>query len=110
MTFSGTYTQACFDAWINCENLLGDIAVLKNPISKKYSKVVDECAFICMGTFHAFKSRSQNISQMALLCVGICQECAELCGAINDSTFKKCAAACRQCAEVMMAVAFTNLQ
>jgi hypothetical protein len=110
MTIANIHTQACFDAWIKCEDLLENIVVFKISLSKKYTKVVDECALICMGTFHAIKSSSQNISQMALLCVGICEECAALCETLNDEQFQKCAISCRQCAEIMSVIAFTNLQ
>jgi hypothetical protein len=110
MIVTSHHTQACFDAWINCEDLLVDMVQAPKSISKKITKVVDECALICMSTFHALKSRSVNASRYAMLCIGICEECAELCDALNDENFKQCATVCRQCSETMSAIAFTNLQ
>jgi hypothetical protein len=110
MTVASHHTQICFDTWIQCESLLANIAGLKNSLSKKFFKVVDECAMICMGTFHAIKSGSQHIHRMALLCVGICEECAELCDTHADKQFREFAATCRQCSESMTEIAFTNLQ
>ena len=109
MMIASCHTQACFNAWIHCEDLLVNIAGLKSSLSKKFAKVVDECALICMGTFHAMKSKSQNVSRMAMLCVGICEECAELCESLEDENFRKCAATCRLCSESMSQIAFSNL-
>ena len=91
MTVTSCHSQACFDAWIHCEELLRTVSGFKASLSKKVSKVIDECALICMGTFHAMKSKSQNIQRMAVLCVGICEECAELCESQNSDAFMECA-------------------
>jgi hypothetical protein len=101
-------TQTCFDAWINCENLLVSVAELKLSLSKKVSKTIDECALICMSTFHAIKSYSPHIGNIALLCVGICEECAELCDELDGQRFKECARICRECAKNISKLAFTN--
>ena len=92
------HTNACFDAWINCENLLTDLQSIKKYLSNQVVKVVDECAYICMGTFHALKTGSVNSRNMALLCVGICEECAEVCEHLNGHAFAQCAKVCRDCA------------
>jgi len=110
MTIASHYTQICFDTWVQCEDLLSRISGLKNSISNKFFKVVDECALICMGTFHAIKSKSRHVNRMALLCVGICEECAELFDSHGDEEFRDFIATCRQCSESMTEIAFTNLQ
>lgn len=110
MTIASSHTQACFNAWINCEDLLTLLAEARDCFSKKVTKVVDECALICMGTFHAMKSYSPNIRRMALLCVGICEECAEICEGLSGEQFRECARVCRTCSETMHTLAFTNLQ
>jgi hypothetical protein len=109
ITITSTHTQACFDAWINCENLLVSIHKTSASLSKKFSKVIDECAFICMGTFHALKSQSANISRMALLCVGICEECAELCESLDEETFLDCAKICRKCSNSISSLASSQM-
>jgi hypothetical protein len=98
LTIKSQHTNACFDAWINCENLLVDLQSIKKFISNKVVKVVDECAYICVGTFNALKTGSADSKSMALLCVGICEECAELCEVQNGAVFKQCAKVCRECA------------
>lgn len=106
MTINNYQSQACFEAWINCENLLLNIAQLKNSLSNKITHVVDECALLCMGTFKALKSKSKDVSRLALLCVGICEECAELCEAQKDSEFRDCAKVCRECSNAISHLAF----
>ena len=110
MMVTSAHTNACFDAWVKCEDLLINIALFQNSLSKKMTKVIDECALICMSTFHALKIKSVNANQLAILCMGICEECAELCDGLNDERFRRCAMVCRQCSETMSAIAFTNLQ
>lgn len=104
MTVTSRHTKACFDAWMNCEDLLLNLAQAHKHLSKKISKVVDECALICMGTFHALKTGSVNMARYIILCVGICEECAELCEELNDEHFRKCASMCRQCSQTMSAL------
>jgi hypothetical protein len=101
MTVTSCHTNACFDAWLHCEDLLANIASAQRSLSKKITKVVDECALICMSTFHALKSHSINASRYAILCIGICEECAEVCDTLQDENFKHCARICRQCSETI---------
>lgn len=108
MIVSSCHTQACFDAWINCENLLVDLAKVHQSLSRKVTKVVDECALICMGTFHALKSKSKNVSRFAVLCVGICEECADACEQLQQEEFQLCAKICRQCSQTMTALASSD--
>ena len=78
-----------------------DLQAIKKFLSNQVLKVVDECALICMGTFHALKSGSVNCQNMALLCVGICEECADICDTQNGMVFKQCAQVCRECANTL---------
>lgn len=99
---AATYpANACFEAWIHCEELLRTITHVPEIFSKKIAKVVDECALICMTTFHALKTKSVNIGNYALLCMGICEECAELCDELKGEHFMHCAKVCRHCSETM---------
>jgi len=108
MTVASRHTQACFNAWINCENLLTDLVRMQAVLSKRITKTLDECAYICMGTFHALKTSPQNAKRMALLCMGICEECAEICEEQKEAYFQDCARICRQCSDTMNALAFTD--
>lgn len=101
MTVISNQSQTCLDAWINCENLLNGLGQRKSTLSSHISNVLRECAHICMGTFHAIKNSSVNVSRLALLCIGICEECADICEDIEDLSFQQCAIACRNCSFAM---------
>jgi len=101
MIVTSSHTNACFEAWMNCEEVLTNIVGAQRSLSRKLTKVVDECALICMTTFHALRTKSVNTGKYALLCVGICEECAELCEELNEDSFRKCALICRQCSETI---------
>ena len=101
MTLALCPTQSCLEAWINCENVLASTARLKQVLSKKVMTIIDECALICMGTFHAITAGSGNISTLAILCMGICEECAEVCDRLDHEIFKECARICRTCSDCM---------
>ena len=91
------YLNICAEAWANCENLLLTLSVGKRSYSQRTRQVLDECANICLGTMEAVKDSWNNLSQMALLCVGICEECAEVCERYGDTQFQHCAATCKRC-------------
>jgi hypothetical protein len=97
------------EAWLNCENLLIFLAQKKTSTSRRTQQVLDECAQICLSTLHAINNSVQNRSQLALLCVGICEECAEVCERYSGKVYKNCASACRQCSTVISKLAQTAL-
>lgn len=101
------YANAALNAWINCENLLMDIQEIRNYLSHKVIHTLRECAHISLGTFHALKTGSVNSLNMALLCVGICEECAELCERHYSSSFQDCAKICRDTADKLSDLAFS---
>lgn len=109
MTVASTPTQACMEAWLNCENLLITLSQNKISSSLRTVQVLDECAQICFGTLHALKNKIKNANQMALLCVGICEECAEVCERYRDGLFEKCASACRNCSTTISKLAFAAM-
>ena len=104
MKVTNYHTQACMEAWLNCENLLISMAQKPTPYSHQTLQVVNECSDICLTTLQALKAKCINISELALLCVGICEDCADTCDRYDHHLFKTCAAICRHCS-----TAFTSL-
>lgn len=92
---SNQYVMSCIDTWVHCENLLLTLHSHHTSFSARTLQVVDECANICFGMLEALKQQTQNLGKVALLCVGICEECAELCERYDQNDFQACAAACR---------------
>ena len=109
MTIISNQSQVCLDAVANCENVLSGLADRK-PLSSQILKVLNECAQICMGTFYAIRNHSVNASRLAILCIGICEECADVCDGIDHVLFKQCAQACRYCSLSMNDLARNSLE
>jgi hypothetical protein len=109
MIAASTPSQACMEAWLTCENLLIILAQKQTSTSVRTQRVLDECAQICLSTLHAIKHKIQNTNQMALLCVGICEECAEVCERYRDAMFKNCALACRRCSTAISKMALNAI-
>lgn len=85
-------------AWLSCQYLM--VAVSEQPVSyaRRTITVVGECAHICLGTLGVLQQHRKDLNEVALLCLGICEECAEVCERYPARSFQNCAAACRQCA------------
>lgn len=104
MTSLSYYSNLCLEAWINCENIISNSSKKKIAMSNSLKNSINECAHICLGTFHAIKTKSCNTNNIVLLCIGICEECAELCEDFSDDVFIKCAEACRNCSSNLMRI------
>lgn len=107
MTFAATPSQACLEAWLTCENLLLTLAQRNISSSLRTQQVLTECADICLETIQGIKSKMNNIDQLALLCVGICEECAEVCERYRTNVFMSCANACRRCSASLTKIALS---
>ena len=89
------YVNACMNALVNCEDLM--IKMVDEPsYSNRTMKVIEECTNICNGMLQALRENWHDLAMMALLCVGICEECAEICERYHDKNFQVCAAVCRE--------------
>jgi hypothetical protein len=97
------------EAWLNCENLLITLADKKTSTSVRTRQVLDECAQICLSTLHALRNKVRNHAPLAVLCVGICEECAEVCERYGGTVYQNCASACRQCATAISRVVLSTL-
>jgi hypothetical protein len=108
MNVTNYHTQACMDVWLNCENLLISLQQRSTTYSKRTVQVVVECADICLTALQALKAKCKNLGELALLCIGICEECAEICERYDDSLFKNCAAICRHCSTAFTPIALSD--
>lgn len=102
---SSTHIKACIAAWLQCENLLEQLGMQGISFSARTQQVLEECAQMCLYTGHALKNGLPNRHQLALLCVGLCEECAEICERYKNNLFNPCALACRQCSAVITPIA-----
>jgi len=97
MTVTSSHLQACMYAYLQCDQLLTDLTQEPILVSDTNTSVIDECARVCLGTLTAIRNSWPGLEDVLLLCVGVCEECAEICEAHPGQNFKACAAACRQC-------------
>lgn len=105
MIGANTQRQQCLEAWISCESLLAHLVSVQATGIEKVMKTVDECAHICMETWQAIKSRSAETCRLILLCIGICEECADVCEQQPCLQMKQCAKTCRTCADTFIRMA-----
>lgn len=88
--------ETCMEVWLNVENLLIKLEKEKSfPADAR--QMLEECAQICLGTYYALNRKMIHIGGLALICMGICEECADLCDQFDNVLFRNCAAACRKC-------------
>ncbi len=105
MKVTTLHIQSCLEAWVNCENLLITLLQGETSFSNRTQQVLDECAKICLGTCYALKEGWKNLEDVALLCVGICEECAEICERYHEPQFLACASICRNCSSSIVSLA-----
>ena len=102
--------DVCTETWVQCECLLVQLAKKQHSYSKYTIQVIDECAQMCLGTSYALKNQFPDINKIALLCMGLCEECAEVCERYNNNIlFQQCVAACRQCSTLISPMAKSAL-
>lgn len=100
--------QACLEAWISCENLLAE-ASRRNQVPQGIAAALDQCALICMETWQALKDGSVQARKMMLLCIGVCEDCADACSQYpRDAWLAQCSRACRRCASRLAPVAIQS--
>lgn len=105
MNQTSPYIKACIAAWLQCEHLLESLANQGVSFSARTQQVLEECAQMCLYTGHAVKNSLANRHELALLCVGLCEECAEICERYKNNLFGACAQACRACSAAITPIA-----
>ena len=98
--------EACAEAWYHCEKVLANISQNQTSFSSRTIQVLTECAKISFSMLQALKCEWYNVNQLALLCVGICEECADICEKYDEPEFIECATRCRNCAGEISHLAF----
>ena len=109
MIITSSHLNTCMEAWLQCEELLLSLTEKKTSFSTRTTRILDECAHICFGALQSLKTQGKNINEVALLCVGICEECADVCERYTDHAFKSCALTCRQCSALLSPLAASAL-
>ncbi len=104
MYYSTLQREACLNAWLHCEDIINSLP--NTEAHPEAHSIFNECSTICLGMLRAIREKSINAEKLAILCVGICEECAEYCDEFHSALFRKCADACRKTADAFSAVAY----
>lgn len=93
--------QTCHSmAMVHCLELGGEHA------RPQHLRLMLDCADICATTADFIGRKSQFHTQIAGLCVEICETCAEACEKLGQ--MEACVSACRECAERCREIARAN--
>ncbi|GAA4334112.1 hypothetical protein [Flaviaesturariibacter amylovorans] len=101
MLHFSTYLGPCVSAWSECMQLRRLLDGAPVTYSTRTLQVLDECATLCLGTLQALQCGFAQVPALALLCVGVCAECAECCARYGEAAFAACADACTRCAAAL---------
>lgn len=87
---------ACMESWVVCENAMVVLPKIEHEKGADLVRAFNEFADICMGLLVALKLKSVNVGKLALLYIGLAEECVELCCSsslpslkISADTFRK---------------------
>ncbi len=61
------------------------------------------CAEICSTAHQVLSTSYENVKDLLLVCIRICEECATECEKHDHDHCQQCAEACRECAEACKA-------
>lgn len=77
-----------------------------NPV---YNRSFKQCQEICFTFLHAARNDSMYVEKLALLTIGLCEECAEICDELKkDRIFQNAAISCRACSSALSQILSGN--
>lgn len=97
MTLTLEQVKACKEVVLISEKCVRALSK-RDPYDNIYQRSFKQCQDICVTFLHAASTDSIYIEKLGLLCIGICEECAEICDDYSDSMFfREAAKICRYC-------------
>lgn len=95
--------EACQQCFIDCQVCLVKMAGQESMNDCPLCCV--QCAEACQVCLKMLLADSKWAKDYCRICAGICDYCAEQCGAHDHEHCQRCAASCRACAKACRAVA-----
>ena len=86
--------KACKMTALSCRKCVSIIPVI-DPLQSVYQRSFKQCEDICFAFLQAASSNSQYLQKFIFLCIGLCEECAELAEEKMDDDFMEAAFQCR---------------
>ena len=101
MDLSIDQVRACKDAALISNKCI--IALAKQKIFDSfYLRSFKQCDDLCVAFLHAASTDSIYLEKIALLCVGLCEECVEICEDLkNKKLFKEALSVFQNCSNLL---------
>ena len=101
MDISVQHIQACRDAALSCEKCIIALSAQK-VINTLHLRSFKQCADICHVLQESAIQRSIYIEKITVCCIGLCEECADICEELNpDRTFTEAIRDYRKCSHLL---------
>jgi hypothetical protein len=93
MQLSSEIVNACTKTIMNCRQCIAAIS-RKEPLNKGYLRSYKQCEDVCRAYLQAASVDSPYLAKLAILCIGLCEECIEIGEDMQEPVFKNTAAIC----------------
>ncbi len=93
--------KACKMTALSCRKCVSHMSAV-DPLQCVYRRSFKQCEDICFAFLQAASSNSQYLQKFTFLCIGLCEECAELAEEEMDDDFMEAAAHCRNFSNMLI--------
>lgn len=93
MKLSSDIIDACTKTIMNCRQCVVAISC-KEPLNNGYLRSYKQCEDVCKAFMQAANTDSPYLSKLAILCIGLCEECMEIGEDMDEQLFKNTAHIC----------------
>ena len=108
MDLSIDQVRACKDTVFICETCINALAREK-IFNTLYVRSFKQCQDLCAAFLHAAATDSIYLEKIALLCIGLCEECIEICEDLQtEKVFKKAIPLFRNCSAFLLSTEDTS--
>jgi hypothetical protein len=93
--------QACKDTALICEACVNALSK-EDTFDTCYQRSLKQCQDLCGAFLHAASIDSIYLEKIALLCIGLCEECIEICTELKEENlFKKAILTFQNCSDLL---------
>lgn len=93
--------KACRMTALSCRKCVSLITSI-DPLQTVYQRSFKQCEDICFAFLQAASSNSQYLQKFVFLCIGLCEECAELAEEKKEDVFIEAAVQCRNFSDMLI--------
>ena len=93
--------KACKMTALSCRKCVAMIPV-NDPLQLVYQRSFNQCEDVCFAFLQAASSNSQYLQKFIFLCIGLCEECADLAEEKKEDVFLHAARQCRNFSNMLI--------